>query len=83
MWKPEHRRAATRRRLRHERDLTEAERALVAPLIRAAKPDGRPRAVSVREVLNAILHLLWTGCQREVLLHPTLDPVPPGSLALK
>ncbi len=42
MWKPEHRRAATRRGLRYESDLTDAEWALVAPLIRPAKRGGRP-----------------------------------------
>ena len=67
MWKPEHRRAATRRGLRYESDLTDAEWALVAPLIRPAKRGGRPRAVDVREVLNAILYVLWTGCQWKAL----------------
>ena len=67
MWKPEHRRAATRRGLRYESDLTDAEWALVAPLIPPAKHRGRPRAVDVREVLNAILYLLWTGCQWKAL----------------
>src|SRR6187200_2505012 len=37
MWKPEHRATADRRGLRYERDLTEAEWALVAPLIRPAR----------------------------------------------
>jgi transposase len=67
MWKPEHRRAATRRGLRYESDLTDAEWALVAPLIRPAKRGGRPRRVDVREVLNAILYVLWTGCQWKAL----------------
>ena len=63
MWKPEHRRAADRRGLRHPSDLTDAEWALVAPLIRPAKRGGRPWTVDVREVLNAIFCLLSTGCQ--------------------
>ncbi len=49
MWKPEHRAAADRRGLRYESDLTDAEWALVAPLIRPAKRGGRPRTVDVRE----------------------------------
>ena len=53
MWKPEHRATADRRGLRYESDLTDAEWALVAPLIRPAKRGGRPRTVNVREVLNA------------------------------
>jgi transposase len=67
MWKPEHRQAALRRGLRYESDLTDAEWALVAPLIRPAKRGGRPRRVDVREVLNAILYMLWTGCQWKAL----------------
>lgn len=63
MWKPEHRRAADRRGLRYPSDLTDAEWELVAPLIRPAKRGGRPRTVDVREVLNAIFYVLWTGCQ--------------------
>jgi hypothetical protein len=41
MWKPEHRAAADRRGLRYESDLTDAEWALVAPLVRPAKRGGR------------------------------------------
>jgi transposase len=67
MWKPEHRRAADRRGLRYDSDLTDAEWALVEPLIRPAKPGGRPRTVNVREVLNAVFYVLWTGCQWKAL----------------
>src|SRR4051812_23011875 len=58
MWKPERRATADRRGLRYESDLTDAEGALVAPLIRPAKRGGRPRTVNVREVLNAIFYVL-------------------------
>lgn len=67
MWKPEHRLAADRRGLRYPSDLTDAEWVLVVPLIRPAKRGGRPRTVDVREVLNAIFYLLWTGCQWKAL----------------
>ena len=67
MWKPEHRRAADRRGLRYPSDLSDAERDLVAPLIPPAKRGGRPRKVDVREVPNAILHVLSTGCQWNAL----------------
>jgi transposase len=67
MWKPEHRAAADRRGLRYPSDLTDAEWALVAPLIRPAKRGGRPRTVNIREVLNAIFYVLWTGCQWKAL----------------
>ncbi len=63
MWTPDHRRAADQRGLRHPSDLTDAEWALVAPLIRPAKRRGHLGSVDVREVLNAISYLLSTGCQ--------------------
>jgi len=67
MWKPEHRRAAERGGVRYPSDLTDAERALVEPSIPPAKRGGRPRAVNLREVLNAILYVLSTGCQWKAL----------------
>jgi transposase len=39
----------------------------VEPLIRPAKRGGRPRTVNVREVLNAVFYVLWTGCQGKAL----------------
>jgi transposase len=67
MWKPEHRRAAERRDLRYPSDLTDAEWAMIAPLIPPAKRGGRKRTVDVREVLNAIFYVLSTGCQWKAL----------------
>jgi transposase len=67
MWNPEHRRAAERRDLCYPSDMTDAEWALVAPLIPPAKRGGRKRSVTVREVLNAIFYVLWTGCQWKAL----------------
>src|SRR3982751_4998472 len=66
-WTAEHRRTADRRGLRYPSDLTDAEWALVAPLIRPATHGGRPRKVDVREVLNAIFYVLSTGCQWQAL----------------
>ena len=63
MWKPEHRRAADRRGLRYPSDLTDAEWALVEPMIPPAKRGGRKRSVAVREVLNGIFYVRSTGCQ--------------------
>lgn len=67
MWKPEHRKAARRSGLRYDSDMTDAEWALAAPLIPPAKRGGRRREVDVREVLNAIFYILWTGCQWKAL----------------
>ncbi len=69
MWKPEHRAAADRRGLRDPSDLTDAEWALVAPLIPPAKRGGRPRTVDVREVLNGIFYVLRGGCTWRALPH--------------
>ena len=67
MWQPEHRRAAQRKGLRYPSDMTDQEWALVSPLIGPAKRGGRKRTVDVREVLNAIFYVLWTGCQWKAL----------------
>ena len=67
MWQPEHRRAAQRKGLRYPSDMTDEEWALASPLIGAAKRGGRKRTVDVREVLNAIFYILWTGCQWKAL----------------
>ncbi|MGI8853077.1 MAG: IS5 family transposase, partial [Methyloceanibacter sp.] len=67
MWKPEHRLAAERHGLRYPSDLTNAEWALVEPMIPPARRGGRPRDVNVREVLNAIFYVLSTGCQWNAL----------------
>ena len=66
MWTPEHRRAANRKGLRYPNDLTD-EWALVAPMIPPARYGGRKRSVNVREVLNGIFYVLWTGCQWKAL----------------
>lgn len=63
MWKPEHRVAARRVGQRYDSDLTDEEWALVAPLIPPAKRGGGKRTVNVREVLNGVFYVLWTGCQ--------------------
>ncbi len=67
MWTAEHRRAADRRGLSYPSDLTDAEWALISPLIPPAKRGGRKRSVDVREVLNGIFYVLSTGCQWNAL----------------
>src|SRR3954447_869077 len=67
MWKPEHRLAANRSGLRYPSDLTDAEWVIVEPMIPPARPGGRKRSVNVREVLNGIFYILWTGCQWKAL----------------
>jgi transposase len=67
MWKPEHRIAADRSGLRYPSDPTGAEWAVVEPMIPPAKPGGRKRTIDVRDILNGIFYVLWTGCQWQAL----------------
>lgn len=62
MWTKETRGRYDRRGLRYPSDLTDAEWALIAPLIPPARRGGRRRAVDVREVINGLLYVLETGC---------------------
>ena len=62
MWTTENRSRYDRRKLRYPSDLTDAEWALVAPLIRPAKRGGNKRTVNVREVVNGLMYILSTGC---------------------
>ena len=48
-------------------DVTDGEWALIAPLLPAARPGGRPRLACLRRVVNAIFYLLQTGCQWRML----------------
>ncbi|NJN37932.1 MAG: IS5 family transposase [Acaryochloridaceae cyanobacterium CSU_3_4] len=50
-------------------DLTDAEWAILEPLIPQAKSGGRPREVEMRSVCNAIYYQLKTGCQWHLLPH--------------
>ena len=67
MWKPEHRRSADRNGLRYPSDLTDTEWGLSSRCIPPARHGGRRRSVNVREVLNGIFYILWTGCQWKAL----------------
>ena len=50
-------------------DLTDAQWALLAPLLPPAKSGGRPRDVDLREVVNAALYRHWGGCSWRLLPH--------------
>jgi transposase len=53
--------------LRYESDMTDAEWALIARRLPPRRRLGRPREVDLREVLQAILYILSTGCQWRAL----------------
>jgi len=67
MWTETTRRQYERRGLRYASDLTDAEFALIADALPKPKRLGRPRRTDLREVVNAILYLLRTGCQWRLL----------------
>jgi transposase len=50
-------------------DLTDEQWELLRPLLPEAKPGGRPRSVDLREVVNAMLYLLRSGCAWRLLPH--------------
>ena len=48
-------------------DLTDAEWALIDPLMPERRPTGRPRTTELRDVFDAILYVATTGCQWRML----------------
>jgi putative transposase len=51
----------------YKSDLTDAQWALIEPLVPPAKPGGRPRETDMREVANTILHQARSGAQWDML----------------
>ena len=47
---------------RYASDLTDREWELIEPFMPPAKAVGRPRTTDLREVVNAIVYLLRSGC---------------------
>jgi putative transposase len=74
MWTNENRPRYNRDRLRYPSDLTDEEWALVEPLIPPAKHLGRRRTVVMREVVNGVMYVLSTGCQRRYLHKDVICP---------
>ena len=58
-----------RKREPYSTDLTDNEWDLLQPLIPAVKSGGRPADYERREIVNAILYVLRTGCQWRLLPH--------------
>jgi len=67
MWTETTRGDYERRSLRYSTDLSNQEFALIEGLLPARRYLGRPRSTDFREVMNAILYLLRTGCQWAML----------------
>ncbi len=51
-----------RKACRYSTDLSDEDFAVMEPYFPAVKPLGRPRRTELREVVNAILYVLRTGC---------------------
>src|SRR5712692_642280 len=62
----------TQPRKAYATDLTDEQWAILEPLVPSAKHGGRPREVSMREVINTILYLNRAGCQWDLLPHDLL-----------
>lgn len=56
-------------RSRYPSDVTDAEWTVLEPLIPVPQPGGRPARHPRREIVNAILYVLRTGCQWRALPH--------------
>ena len=61
MWTPTTRRQQSRAGLRYETDLTDAEWAVIGPLLPEPARCGRPPVWPMREILNAIFYVLRGG----------------------
>src|SRR3954469_14349318 len=69
--------ATTQSRAAYDTDLTDVQWDILRPLLPPPPGGGRPRTTDSREVLNAILYNLRTGCAWELLPH---DFPPPGTV---
>ena len=56
-------------RQRYPSDLTDDQWRMLAPLVPAPKPGGRPRSADMREVVNAILYVARNGVVWRALPH--------------
>ncbi len=55
-------------------DLTDAEWALLEPLLTRTHPAGRKQAYSLRRIVDAVFYLLRTGAQWRFLPHEYPPP---------
>lgn len=67
MWTEITRSQYRREGLRYSSDMTEAEWAVLEPVLPGKARRGRPRLVDLRAVVNAMLYISMTGCQWRLL----------------
>ena len=63
MWTDEARIQHAPRAQGYPSDVTDAEWALIAPMIPPPRRGGRPRNTDMRAVFNAVRYVVRTGCQ--------------------
>jgi transposase len=63
MWTEEARMQHAPRTGRYPSDVTDAEWAIIEPMIPPPRRGGRPRDTDMREAMNAVRYVLRTGCQ--------------------
>ena len=66
-WDDTARRQYNRAVLRYPSDLTDEEWRLIAPFLPPARTGERPRKMNMRDVMDAILYLVGSGCQWRML----------------
>lgn len=67
MWTTENRGRYDRSKLRYPSDPTDEEWAIIGVLIPEAKKGGNKRTLNVREVVNGVMYIPGTECQRSAL----------------
>ncbi len=67
MWTEITRPKYDREQLRYASDLTDDEWTLIEPHMPAAQALGRPRTTDLRDVVNAVLYVLRSGCPWRLL----------------
>ena len=61
--------AASAKRKPYDSDLTDAQWSVLEPMLPPPSRRGRPRKTDLREVVNAIICALRSGCARRLLPH--------------
>ena len=67
MWTPTTREQHSRKALRYQTDLTDAEWVVIEPHLPPAHGTGRPRSWPMREIVNGIIYVMRAGCPWRLL----------------
>jgi len=67
MWTPTTRDQHSRKSLRYQTDLTDAEWAVIEPHLPPVCSTGRPRVWAMREIVNGIFYVMRAGCPWRLL----------------